>query len=328
MATTQYMRDAWHLYRCHRGWVRPEGFFGRSPVYQQSHTRDAMTALEMTHLNTDYVPHSDGWIGTRRSCPAGIGGRDCEPDGSNCSLHNYCLAIDVEYNYNKLSPRYPRRVNPWSDLERPLHKYSRRTVIAINGIKDVHGRQVWKWLGYIGDFMHWQINIPEDAHIEIDWSTVPGVDDDYEPPVDGGTIDEGDDMFVKYSDGFGITNGDSRVAYWQATLVNLGANVGSSGIDGKYGNDTVAAVKSIVGGDGRQIGWGEAAELHRKVGAVGSGSPGPVGPQGPLGPKGIQGTVGPDGPRGVQGLRGIDGADGDDGEDATVEVIITGGSVA
>ena len=320
MATTQYIRNAWHMYRCHAGWIRPGGFFGRSPVYQQSHTRDAMTALEMTHLNTGYVPHNDGWIGSRRSCPAGIGGKVCQPDGTNCSLHNYCLAIDVEYNYNKLSPRYPRRVNPWSDLERPLHKYSRATVIAINGIKDVHGRQVWKWLGYIGDFMHWQINIPVAAHIEIDWSTVPGEGENVpDEGVDTPIIDKGEDMFVSYRDGFGITNGDPRVEYWQRLMVELGANIGSSGADGKYGNDTAAAVRSLVPGvDGNTIGPVEASILS----TLGAGA------QGAMGPRGHDGPTGPQGLPGLQGIRGGDGVDGKDGEDGTVEVIITGGSVA
>jgi hypothetical protein len=323
MATTQYIRNAWYMYRCHAGWIRPGGFFGRSPVYQQSYTRDAVTALEMGHLHTGYVPDNNGWIGSRRSCPAGIGGKTCQPDGTNCSLHNYCLAIDVEYNYNKLSPRYPRRVNPWSDLERPLHKYSKHTVAEIIGIKDVNGKQVWKWLGYIGDYMHWQINIPVAAHIKIDWSTVPGADghdhDHEDEGVDDPIISREDDMFAKYRDGFGITNGDPTVRFWQRLMVELYASIGSSGDDGKYGNDTAAAVRSLVpGSDGNQIGPIEASALL----SLGTGA------QGPVGPKGIQGTVGPDGPRGVQGLRGVDGADGDDGEDAVVEVIVTGGTVA
>ena len=127
-------------------------------------------------------------------------------------------------------------------------------------------------------------------------------------------------MFVKYRDGFGVDGGNAQVAYWQAVLVNLGANIGADGIDGKYGSDTAAAVVSLVGGEGQSIGWGEAAELNRLTGNEGA--------QGPVGPQGIQGTVGPDGPRGVQGLRGQDGHEGTDGEDAIVEIIVTGGKVA
>ena len=319
MASTNLIRQAWYLYRCHKGWVRPEGFFGRSPVYQQSHTRDAVTALETAHLNSGYIPTRGGYIGSRRLCPPGIGGRPCEPTGKNCSLHNYCLAIDVEYNYNKLSPRYPRRVDPWSAAERPLHKYTRKTVAAIEGIKDKNGAQVWRWLGWIGDYMHWQINIAKAEKIVIDWSTVPGFDT---PP-----IYEEDDMFVKYRDGFGITNGDPRVQYWQRLMSSLGADVGPDGDDGKFGNDTAAAVRFLVpGSDGQQIGPVEASLIHAT--SAGSGLPGPAGPQGEQGREGPLGPSGLDGPRGVQGLRGIDGMPGEDGEDATVEVIVTGGSVA
>ncbi len=311
MASTNYIRIAWHMYRCHKGWVRPEGFFGRSPVYQQSYTRDAVTALEEGHLGGGYVPTKGGYIGSRRMCPAGIGGKVCQPSGTNCSLHNYCLAIDVEYNYNRLSPRYPRRVDPWSSRERSLHKYTKAQVAGIEGIKNEDGEQVWRWLGWIGDYMHWQINIARAEAIVIDWSTVPGFDT---PP-----IDEEDDMFVAYKDGFGTTWGNKTVRMWQRLMMALGADLGPDKDDGKYGNDTAEAVKSLVDVpvDGMKIGPVEAAAIL----ALSSGA-------GPVGPQGIQGTVGPDGPRGLQGLRGIDGDDGEDGEDGTVEIIVTGGSIA
>ena len=45
---------------------------------------------------------------------------------------------------------------------------------AIEGIKNQQGEQIWRWLGWsIGDFMHWQINVPE-WRLEVDWNTVPG----------------------------------------------------------------------------------------------------------------------------------------------------------
>ena len=134
-------------------------------------------------------------------------------------------------------------------------------------------------------------------------------------------------MFVKYRDGFGITNGDPRVQYWQRLMSSLGADVGPDGDDGKFGNDTAAAVRFLVpGSDGQQIGPVEASLIHAT--SAGSGLPGPAGPQGEQGREGPLGPSGLDGPRGVQGLRGIDGMPGEDGEDATVEVIVTGGSVA
>jgi hypothetical protein len=180
VASTTQVREWYHLYRCSQGVRRPEGFFGRHPVYEQEVTHDAVNALEQGHLGSGYVPESDGFIGSKRQCPYGIGGRECQPDGTWCSIHNYCLAYDIEYNYNK---HIKARTTP-EDFDKwwfpTVCKYTLEQVRAIEGIKNVQGEQMWFWLGWlIGDFMHWQINVPEDR-LEVDWNTVPGheVDDD------------------------------------------------------------------------------------------------------------------------------------------------------
>ena len=174
MASTYNIRSWWHLYRCSPGVRRPEGFFGRHPVFEQEVTHDAVNALEDGHLGSGYVPTDGGWIGSKRQCPNGIAGMICEPSGRGCSLHNYCLAYDIEYNYNK----YIRAQVTPEDFDEwwfpAVCKYTLEQVLAIEGIKNQQGEQIWKWLGWtIGDFMHWQINVPE-WRLEVDWNTVPG----------------------------------------------------------------------------------------------------------------------------------------------------------
>ena len=180
MASTHLIRNQWSTYRCSPGVRRTTGFFGRHPVYEQHGTFDAVNALERGHLGSGYVPASDGFIGSKRNCPYGIAGAICSPSGRGCSLHNYCLAYDIEYNYNKhiKARTYPEDFNePWFPA---VCKYTLAQVRAIEGIQNTFGEQIWKWLGWaIGDFMHWQINVPPER-ITVDWNTVPGyvVEDD------------------------------------------------------------------------------------------------------------------------------------------------------
>ncbi len=252
MAFTSMVRSWWDFHRCSKGEVRPTGFFGRHTVWQQPELADAVTALEAGHINSGYVPSSDGYIGSRRDCPHGIAGATCQPSGSGCSLHNYVIAYDIEYNYNKhiRARSHPEDFDAW--WFPAVCKYTLAQVRAIEGIKNTDGEQLWTWLGWaIGDFMHWQINVPY-YRSAVDWNTVPT----------GKVVTDEDMMFVEYSDGFGVAGGDLKVRYWQTLMVGLGADIGSDGADGKYGNDTVAAVASLTGAVGRRIGPVEAAALH------------------------------------------------------------------
>ena len=190
MASTKLIRQWYYLYRCSPGVQRPTGFFGRHPVYEQNVSHNAVSALEEGHYGSGYEPEPDGYIGSKRQCPWGIAGRLCHPDGGGCSIHNYCLAYDIEYNYNKYikTRAYPEDFD--EDWFPAVCKYTLEQVRAIEGIKNIYGEQMWLWLGWaIGDFMHWQINVPENR-LEVDWNTVPGreVEDDMpiewpEPPA-------------------------------------------------------------------------------------------------------------------------------------------------
>ena len=256
MAYTSLKRKWWYLYRCTSGIQRPEGFFGRTPIKCANEAvSEAWGALEQAHLGSGYVPTKGGYIGTKRNCPAGIGGRTCESSGKNCSLHNYCIAIDVEYNYNKLGGHYPQKHSSHDIFVRDkrLHKYTSDMIAAIEGVKNAEGVRIFRWLGWIGDYMHWEIDVaPED--LNVDWATVPKGS---APPVDNGE----DNVFCKYGDGFGAGNSSDNVLYWQYILEELGADLGSDGKDGKYGSDTTNAVLGLIGGTGTEIGPKEAAEL-------------------------------------------------------------------
>ena len=173
MAFTSSVRSWWDYRRCSIGQPRPTGFFGRHTVWQQPELADAITALEAGHIESGYVPDSDGYIGSVRSCPHGIAGARCQPSGSGCSLHNYVIAYDIEYNYNRhiKAKTYAEDFGAW--WFPAVCKYTLAQVRAIEGIKNIEGEQMWRWLGWaIGDFMHWQINVPP-SRTTVDWNTVP-----------------------------------------------------------------------------------------------------------------------------------------------------------
>lgn len=174
MTTTNKIRDWWHLYRCSYGTAT--NMFGRSPVYAQN--TSWVRALEQAHYNAGYVPTTGGFIGSKRNCPHGIGGKDCQEDGDDCSLHNYGLAWDVEYQYN---PHVKRRIDEdelWTLFNTGVTKYNPDIVRVIEAVKTTGGVQAFTWLGYsLGDFMHWQVNFPPEDQ-EIDWSTVDNTEDE------------------------------------------------------------------------------------------------------------------------------------------------------
>ena len=169
MASTRQMRDWWSDNRCTYG--TPTNMFGRTPIYAQE--TEWVRALEQAHYGAGYVPTAGGFIGSRRFCPAGIGGQTCQDNGTNCSLHNYGLAWDIEYNYN---PHFRRRLDEvelWELNAAGRTKYTPPIVDIILGVETLQGARAFTWLGYsIGDTMHWQYNRPPSDRL-INWATVP-----------------------------------------------------------------------------------------------------------------------------------------------------------
>jgi hypothetical protein len=165
---TNEVRDAWHLYRCTYG--DRTNMFGRSPVYAQN--TSWIRALEQALINAGHVYPPDGYLGSKRSCPSGIGGQKCEENGDNCSLHNYGLAWDLAYQYN---PHLKRELDS-TELDALFAEgkttFNSYIVDEVSKVRTTGGERAFTWLGYsIGDLMHWQVNFPPEDQ-EIDWSTV------------------------------------------------------------------------------------------------------------------------------------------------------------
>jgi len=174
VTSTRVMRQLWADKRCDYGtWTN---MFGRTPIYAQETTW--IRALEQAHYGAGYIPTPGGFIGSKRNCPRGIGGKPCQSSGSDCSLHNYGLAWDVEYNYN---PHFKRRLTEqalWELYDEGKTKYNPDIVAIILLVKTTKGNQAFHWLGYsIGDTMHWQWNTGPDDR-EIDWTTVPNTNEE------------------------------------------------------------------------------------------------------------------------------------------------------
>ena len=190
MASINVKRDWWSLYRCTTGVDVRAGFFGRFPVRAANReVEECVNALEQAHIGSGYVPTPGGYIGSKRWCPTGIAGKTCEENGDDCSPHNYCIAWDVEYNHNgHITPYRLISSHEVFVTYRNHHKYTAEQVAAIEGVKTVDGKQLFKWLGWIRDFMHWELDVaPED--VSVDWGTVP----DGVPPVQ-----KPDDLEVVY----------------------------------------------------------------------------------------------------------------------------------
>lgn len=264
--STNQLRIAWS----DRWAVRPPAvtFLNREPVRIQPEALPALKAMESVLYATGYG-HAE-YVSSYY--PRAIGGYTCDMQngGRGCSIHGYGLAVDID------APKNPYYRRPIDDAIWARIKFTKLQVAAVKAIRTNNGKQAWKWLGdSIGDTMHWQINCTRaDLETGIDSDTV--LDGGYIPPPTETLPGGGHDMnYVKYSDGFGTSNGDADVKYWQTLLVALGQNTG--GVDGKYGGGTKGAVRAVVPvSDGEQIGPIEAALIHVAIGKLGSTEAAPV----------------------------------------------------
>lgn len=186
---TSQVRDAWADRRCKTTGLASVSFLGRgrpytiAQVWTQSECIPAWTTAELVLYALDYGDAEI--VGSIRYCPAGIAGRPCLTSGLNCSLHNYCLAYDVDpfaagngYIHAKVTEE-----DFDEDWFPAVCKFTLEQVQAVEAIRTNNGAQIFRWLGWaIGDFMHWQINCTrEDLATGINLSTVyTGKDDDME----------------------------------------------------------------------------------------------------------------------------------------------------
>jgi hypothetical protein len=148
-------------------------------------------------------------------------------------------------------------------------------------------REGWVWQPFSGDahtdHIHLSVGVGPDGQSTGDY-------DNTEPWLtDGGT------MFCKYGD-----RGEA-VKRVQLGLLRLDPKALPAGADGAYGDQTAAAVKRLLGGDGRTFGAELDLRLVEKLAARVS-PPGPAGPAGQDGAPGVPGPAGPEGPAGKDGI--------------------------
>ena len=295
MVSSSTMRDWWSNYRClnERPTLRrPIQMMGRNVGYCAVPAYDAMKAAEFALVNTGYQGTRSLWI--PRNCPTGIGGKTCQSDGDNCSLHNYGIAFDIDpFGYG--NPHFFKKYGDgWNFYD---CKLTREQVEAVEGIKNEDGDTMFRWLGWvIGDTMHFELQVPpKDGKTRVDWRTIPGIipegvtvppDPDPEPPPEGG--EEAMLPLQEGQEGEDITLLQDRM--------NLAYNAGVP-LTAKYDGATVEAVKtflgSYTGNSGWQAGKGvggkqwsrltlDLVKAHAKGEKGDKGDPGEPGPPGEL----------------------------------------------
>lgn len=143
-------------------------------------------------------------------------------------------------------------------------------------------REGWVWQPFSGD--------PHTDHIHLS----VGVGPDGQSTGDYDNTDPwlgGVNMFCRKGD-----RGEA-VKRLQLGLLRLDPKALASGADGAYGDQTAAAVKRLLGGDGTFFGAELDLRLVEKLAARVS-TPGPAGPAGRDGAPGEPGPAGPQGPAG------------------------------
>lgn len=226
MVSTSTMRLWWSAYRCTDDALSTRiELFGRNAGSAADPAVDAFKAFEQALTNTGYTNVRSVWI--PRPCPLGIGGKTCYPSGAGCSLHNYEIAVDLDpWGYG--NPHfYAAYGDGWNfdDI-----KLTREQVEAVEGIRNVDGERMFRWLGWlIGDTMHFELQV-RPTRVEVDWSTVPTTTKDVTAML---PLKQGDG-------GEGREDRRSDVAWFQAMLNKLGAGLRSDGIYGPKTSEAVA----------------------------------------------------------------------------------------
>lgn len=164
------MRSWWREYRCINqspGLRTPISLLGRNAGYCAIPFYEGFIALQMALQSEGYVNCQSIWI--PRACPAGIGGRACQADGTSCSIHNYGVAVDIDafgFGNDHFQRPYGDRWG-FSDCKITLLQ-----VEAVERIKNTDGETMFRWLGWaIGDTMHFEGQVPP-TRTKVDWSTV------------------------------------------------------------------------------------------------------------------------------------------------------------
>ena len=290
MVTTTVVRGWWADYRCTGDYI-PITLFGKSAGTVARPFFWAMTALEQAMTANGYKATV---VGIPRACPTGIGGKECQPSGFNCSLHNYRVAVDIDW-FGYGNPHFQKRFGDGWDFSDC--KVTRAQVDAVEAIRNTQGEPMFRWLGWaIGDTMHFEAQVPP-SRCDVDWATVPGGN---RPPATGGDI-----MLCKQGD-----QGEHVEAWQEFLLLDDPNALPNWGADGDFGAETVEWTKGFQAKNGLPQTGAYDAKTDAFVKHAG-GEPGPRGPKGDTaarGPAGPQGPKGDAGPRGAQGPAGPAGS--------------------
>ena len=183
VSNSQAMRKAWSDYRCilkHEDGRRATilGLFaGVCPPEMLEPFEALSQALTMAGYRDALR------VEIPRPCKRGIiQSEPCHSDGTNCSLHNYGVAVDVDPDLNpKLPDGEPGAGWTFSDspgMTAPFVKrikLSKVQVDAVLAIRTIAGKPLFLWLGDTGinDTMHFEVRVPPDA-TAVDWDTIEG----------------------------------------------------------------------------------------------------------------------------------------------------------
>jgi hypothetical protein len=267
MVTTQAMREAWRKYLCIGDHPdrRSITILGRNAGFCPPEMVEPFQALSQALVSTGYKNPFDVWVS--RKCPNGIKKKKCKPDGTNCSLHNYGVAVDIDPPDPPEKPVRNGSANPvyWEEGHWKFGdiKLIQVQVEAVEAIRTAGGQRLFQWLGdsRINDTMHFEVQVPPDD-TTVNWDTVTGGRPGGLLRVMAGTVkaeEEEDDMW-QY-----LTVGEDLVQHawdqgWlkpktQATLDFFIAAVRSGEINeptwGDFRNFRVAVTNGIALGVGK-----------------------------------------------------------------------------
>jgi hypothetical protein len=311
MVGTSTMRSWWSGYRCLPGTSleKPITLFGKNAGTCAVGAYNGFKAWEQALVVTGYTGVKSVWI--PRNCPTGIGGKTCQTDGTNCSLHNYGIAVDLDpFGYGN-DHFYKKFGDGWDFDDCRL---TRPQVEAVERIKNTAGEQFFRWLGWaIGDTMHFELQVPP-SRVEVNWSTVPkldSIDVTITPTSPSLQIAE---LQKIMNEEFALNNGSFPPHAGKSKFDDQAFGAGE---DGDWGTTCTNNVKAMQ----LKLGYPQNGSLvdaflwdvivARRYGGAGSqGPPGPAGPQGPPGPQGPTGPAGPAGASGAQGPKGTPGTSG------------------
>lgn len=151
-------------------------FLGRSPVKVQKELVEATAALEQALIENGYENPCD-YVGSYYYRTIGGSG--------TLSEHAYGTALDIDYGGDNPdspdhgrpvdnNPHLKRRIDPGDPGFGTQFQFTESDVRVMERIKNVHGEQIWGWLGWrIGDTMHVAVKVRPDR-TQVDWSTVGG----------------------------------------------------------------------------------------------------------------------------------------------------------